>query len=569
MKKYLLYIFASFLVAFTSCQSPDEAPEATVRESLTSITATFSEGAYSEDKYPDAKFITKVANDNVEEIKIIIPWFFPEESDHLTDITKMRVRAELDNNCSISPELGILDLTKKNSFVLTNAKGESKTIIITGEIQKLKKCSITFFSAEDESMDISVTGIIDEEQGRISLVTADDLSSVKLDVSLSPHATISPEINDMTFDLNSEIQFTVTGQDGITKKTYTVITEVPDKVNYGFRPGSEKELFGFDFTRVGLVQSWDNNASLAAIGNYLIVSPGTGVAPVYFNRMTGAKLGSILLGAAKGDGCITSDLGGNLLICDKASGNGQFNIYQTKSVLKAPSLFFSYNNGTGLPISRVSVQGNIDGDAVIIATLDGAPGITNSNHFLRIPVSGGVVGDPVVVVTNGAGNWGGGPSGNTKVVAATTNAIDGYFFSYYDSDILYHVGSTGNADKSLGAQSDGSGWAMNNNRLDIKEFNNARYLVLACPPHFPQWGFSMEIYMYDVANLGTFTGNINNSPSMVFKTNAKSFLTGGEGVSANGDILLVPAGNGLKMHLYYIDHNTKSIGAWEFDCLKK
>jgi hypothetical protein len=84
------------------------------------------------------------------------------------------------------------------------------------------------------------------------------------------------------------------------------------------------------------------------------------------------------------------------------SGN-TFRIYKTKSVSTAPSAFISYSNSTGSILGRkMSVQGSIDGDAIISAELENANG---SSSYVRWTVSGGTVGSPEIITMTGIGNW--------------------------------------------------------------------------------------------------------------------------------------------------------------------
>ena len=127
--------------------------------------------------------------------------------------------------------------------------------------------------------------------------------------------------------------------------------------------------------------------------------------------------------------------------------------------------------------TKVSVQGDINTNAAIIATCDGTAS-SGSNTFVRWIITDGVLGSPQVVTVNGVGNWGA-PASNTKVVTKGTTAQSDYFLSYYDSNILYWVnGTNNNASKSLEDSDNGNSWAMNNNCLDTRSFNNAQYLVL-------------------------------------------------------------------------------------------
>ena len=68
--------------------------------------------------------------------------------------------------------------------------------------------------------------------------------------------------------------------------------------------------------------------------------------------------------------------------------------------------------------------------------------------------------------------------------------------------------------------------------------------------------------------MGQFTGTIDTSPALTFKPTISSF-NGTDGVSATGDVLLVPSADGYTLTLYYIDNNCKALGAYQFDCIKK
>ncbi|MCS2764062.1 hypothetical protein NXV13_30115 [Bacteroides ovatus] len=55
--------------------------------------------------------------------------------------------------------------------------------------------------------------------------------------------------------------------------------------------------------------------------------------------------------------------------------------------------------------TKVSVQGDINTNASIIATCDGTAS-SGSNKFVRWIITDGVLGSPQVVTVNGVGNWG-------------------------------------------------------------------------------------------------------------------------------------------------------------------
>ena len=92
--------------------------------------------------------------------------------------------------------------------------------------------------------------------------------------------------------------------------------------------------------------------------------------------------------------------------------------------------------------------------------------------------------------------------------------------------------------------------------------------VLVCTAHFPQWGGTPCLYMYDVTSDGSFTGTISTSDALSFNPSLSSYNSS-DGVAATGDVLLAPTTDGYKLRAYYVDNNCKVIGGYEFDCIDK
>ena len=562
MKKNIQYLLLGVLALMSSCQDPEYVLPTAERQGITSLTALFTSGPYV-----DKEVVYTIADASVDKYVIPIPWFYPEDSENETAeyMKTMRVQAKLAPNCTINPVLTILDLTKENYFTYTDAQGYKKQICITGERVKSNKCQLLSFSIPAED----ISGIIDEEHKTVSLISAEDLSSCLAEYSLSSHATMSPDPKTEALDFNSPVELTVIAHDGVTKQTYTVQKAVPDKIPYGYRKGSETELFKLDMGVIGLPWTSANSPSLAVNGNNLVVCLGDGsTAPTYYNASTGSKIGNMTLGSVgvASLGCVTSDSKGNILLATKAANGKSFSIYKTSSVTTAPTL--SYTNNTSLDMgTKVSVQGDINTNAAIIATCDGTAS-SGSNTFVRWIITDGVLGSPEVVSVNGVGYWGS-PVSNTKVVTKGTTAQSDYFLSYYDPNVLYWVnGTSNNASKSLSNSDNGNSWAMNNNCLDARTFNNAQYLVLVSTAHFPQWGGTPYLYMYDVTSDGSFTGTVSTSDALTFNPSLSSFGSA-DGVAATGDVLFAPTTDGYKLRLYYVDNNCKIIGGYEFDCIDK
>lgn len=565
MKKNIQYLLLGVLALMSSCQDPEYVLPTAERQGITSLTALFTSGPYVDKE----AVVYTIADASVDKYVIPIPWFYPEDSENETAeyMKTMRVQAKLAPNCTINPVLTILDLTKENYFTYTDAQGYKKQICITGERVKSNKCQLLSFSIPAED----ISGIIDEEHKTVSLISAEDLSSCLAEYSLSSHATMSPDPKTEALDFNSPVELTVIAHDGVTKQTYTVQKAVPDKIPYGYRKGSETELFKLDMGVIGLPWTSANSPSLAVNGNNLVVCLGDGsTAPTYYNASTGSKIGNMTLGSVgvASLGCVTSDSKGNILLATKAANGKSFSIYKTSSVTTVPTLLISYTNNTSLDMgTKVSVQGDINTNAAIIATCDGTAS-SGSNTFVRWIITDGVLGSPEVVSVNGVGYWGS-PVSNTKVVTKGTTAQSDYFLSYYDPNVLYWVnGTSNNASKSLSNSDNGNSWAMNNNCLDARTFNNAQYLVLVSTAHFPQWGGTPYLYMYDVTSDGSFTGTVSTSYALTFNPSLSSFGSA-DGVAATGDVLFAPTTDGYKLRLYYVDNNCKIIGGYEFDCIDK
>ena len=96
--------------------------------------------------------------------------------------------------------------------------------------------------------------------------------------------------------------------------------------------------------------------------------------------------------------------------------------------------------------------------------------------------------------------------------------------------------------------------------------NYTQYLVLVSTAHFPQWGGTPYLYMYDVTSDGSFTGTVSTSDALTFNPSLSSFGSA-DGVAATGDVLFAPTT--YKLRLYYVDNNCKIIGGYEFDCIDK
>lgn len=484
MKKIHILTAVLTLLVAASCHSPEYVESTAERQNLTSFEAFFTFGPFMD----QSMCKLNITDENADRFVIPVPWFFPETSDNETSpyMTKVRVQAALQPNCTIEPALTLLDLTKDNMFRFTNAKGESRNICITGERVKSKACDILVFSLDDPA----VSGIVDKNKKTVTLVSAEDLSACTASAQVSAHATISPDPSTPQ-DYNKGVKFRVTAHDGQTFSEYTVIKTVPDKIDKGFDKSSLEALFNFEPVSMAGLPAYntaDIFPSLAVTGGKLVFCYGDGSAPVFLNGITGVKEGEINAGGVA-PAAVTNDEAENLILCNHVDGGGEFKIWKATSVKTAPELFHSFTNSTDLPMGySIKVIGDIDGDAVIDITHEGIAGVTSSSKVTRVTVAGGSVADVSVLDLAGAGlAWGGAPVNNTDAVAVAPTRNAGMFLSYYDPNVLHYVMADGTLKSSL-PFNDGSSWALNVNNLDSKQFNHATYMSLFVVSHFPHWG---------------------------------------------------------------------------------
>lgn len=553
MKNCLKISLLALTVLASSCHTPDELVAPSGNLGLNSISAQFATGPNKTDAL--ATFTTAIADAEQERIVITVPYYYPESSDDRTSITEMRVFANLDNNCFISPKLSTLDLTKENWFTLTRADGTKKRYCVTGEIRKSNKCEVLSFKIDDPK----ITGIVDTDAKTISLITLDELSAATATVITSPHSTVSPDLTQPQ-NYADGMEFTVTADDGVTKATYTVSKVVPPKVKYGWRKGSEVELWknATINTSYGIVNAAGANYTLAASGDDLILS--TGAKKYLFNRLTGSPNGEVDMKGVTTDGAVTSDAKGNILYATLANPGATFTIYTAASTTVTPTVLLTYTNATGASVGKhVSVQGDVTNNAVITAPIYTWNGAVCK--FLRWVVTNGTVAAPTMVTATGAGGgWNG--NGHADVVAASTNPADPYFMAYYSANSLFRLDGTGAMTHTIGTAE----WGANSNYncVDVCDFNNAKYAAIYTGSHFTYGEFLS--YMYDVTTPDQMTGLCNNSPSRVFTSKQ---YTPPSAINATSDVLMVASEDGYLLHLYYTDGNCNSLVAWQFDCIDK
>lgn len=562
MKVHYINIFLGsiLLLATSSCAKMEFINPTATNSNITSLTAYFTSGTYS------GKEVAKYAitDSNMTDYVIPIPWYYPEESDSTTAkyMNSMKIVAKIENNCKIDPPITVLDLTKKNKFTFTNPEGSQKDITISGEMTKSNECAIKSFIASPGDL----SGVIDENSKTISLVSVADLSEMTAEATLSPHATISPDPS-KTHNFNSGFQFKVIADNGKDSAIYTVKKQIPNKLQNGYRNGSETKLFSNDMTTLGVTNPNNIHPTLASIENYVILNLGNGSSPQYFKIATGTRIGTINLGSANATGAITSDNSGNMLICNYAPNGSMLKIYKTSSVSETPTLFISYKNTLGVGLgSRLHIQGDLNKNAIIIATVD------NSTNCIRWIISDGKIGNPENITFSGISAWGG-QDNNAKVIACSSQLSDGCFFDYYQGGkcTLYYSNNWNNATEQITGDSNDNGWGYNTAAIDSRDFNHKKYFSIFEMGYWPDWGLPGHLFLYDASSISSLTGAIDTSSALKysFKVDDDYGTVGYASDGRFGDVLIKSSSDGYFMYIFYTSNTHLSFGGIQVDCIDK
>jgi len=554
-KIYLLFILG-LLVTVSSCQKPDELLPSVSRNGINSITATFEDGTGSFIGY---------SSETSDEIIIPVPYYFPESSDNITpaaSLKKMRVVANLDDNVTITPAILYMDLSQNNLITVTDQMKKQKTYKVRGEIRKSNACSIEEFRIPSQGL----TGIVNEDTRTIALIAVGTIQPATASYRLSYHATISPDPAVTQLNYNSDVTLTVTANDGVTKKIYTVKKQIPNKTPFGMRAGSQNLLWGTTTlnTNPAVTKGANVNYTLAVLGDNLLLSTGnTNIN--YINKSTGTFTGTINMnGVDLTGGAITSDKGGNVIMCNSVAKNGVLKLYKLTSVTSSPQeiLSWTYNIGLGARIgSKISVSGDIKGDAIIIINDWYWTSPAACREFIRIKVTGGVLGAPEAVTLTGVLAWNG---GNVDLVYSSSDITSDLFVTSYSGNSLEVVNGATNAQKGIvtkGANDANSNFSC----VDFAKFNKASYVVVYGGAHFTY--SATRAMLLDVSTLASFSGTFDNTSSKIFTS--PTFYASSLSGTAYSDVLLNVSDDGFMMNLYFVGSNNGVLQAYQFDCIDK
>lgn len=543
------------ILGISACQSPEDLVPSTSHSGINSLKAYFSD-----DDSEENSFIGEI-NHTTRVITVVCPYNYPRTSDNLfptEKLTKMRIESSLDNNVYITPSLLYLDLTKENYITITQQNKEKVQYKIISEIRKSNECAITKYNIAS----LEFHGIINETNKSVSLISVDPLGSSLADLTISHGATISPDPTKISLNYDRPFDVTVTAQNGKDKAVYTVRTVKPNKLAKGMRKGSGKLLWSKSLVDMGINGTDNNTVAIASSSDYVFVNTRSSDLK-YFNRHTGAYAGTVNLPFKGGltNFCIANDTNNNLLITNLRNLGGGAQAVQTIYRIKGTGEPQKYIETSHIyPTGRkLSVCGNLDGDAIILSTVE------ISSKVLYWEVKNGVLqsqepklytADPKTIGWNYLGD----------AVTLGTNIDQGIFctgygspkgFGFFNSDgsknVMYNLANAIFATVPL----TDAGHIIQ--QLDIAEFNGAKYLALADQ----YWTWSTFGFLFDVTSPSNLGRDPKDPELLVYETQPIGCNNNGNNVA---DINLKVSADGMKLSLYLLGTNG-GVAAYEFDCI--
>ena len=557
LSKYFAVALSALFMA--SCQQPDfKVSEAEATKAINSITASFIDDTSEENH-----FKSEIDYDN-HVITIVFPYTYPANTKYnLTedDLKKVKVVANLDDNCFIEPSILIMDLTQDNIITVINQKKERTDYIVRGEIRKSNACAVTAFKLVDENL----VGVVNESTKVISIIKDEAPAKQLAEVELSFGATITgTDPTKEACDYSKDVKFTVTAQDGKTTAEYTVKVQLPSTLEKGMRPGSGKILWNNKIVDTYAPATPLMMTSMAVIKDYIVLNTRNEDMMVV-NRKTGAKEGTIKLPfkSSLGNFKATGDSSDNILVTNLDSK--EIVVYRIKGINGTPTEYIRYNVGGKSYGRGISVIGSLDKDAVITM-----PRYEDAGwYFLRWTVTGGVLNTEPELVTINSSVSAGGWVYNCDVVATDpSNPKSDYFVNSYakltggttanvDRGTIWIDGAT-NKDKCHSPYTS-SNWVRN--ALDYVKFNGVGYLIANSVNSFT-WGADDMIYLYDLGD-----ANLDN---IVWKSEVGIYGSMSNINQANGnacsDVALRLSDNGYYMYAYFFFAGGQLVCV-QFDCL--
>ena len=553
MKNKILSIISviAFLMGISACHSPEDFNPTVERNIINNLTASFPD-----DDSDDNSFTSEIDYTN-HVITVVFPYNYPKLSDNvlqLSDLKKMRVIADLDNNVYVYPTLLFMDMTKDNFITVKEQTGTSTEYKVVAEIRKSNECAITKFNITS----LGLSGIINESTKTISLISLESIGEVLADVSISHGATISPDPTTVALDYDQDQKVTVTAQNGTTNSTYTIKKEIPEKIAAGLRANSAKLIWAKKLTDIGISSS-DMTTGIAVTNDYVVINERN-KNPVYLHAKNGEKAGTMNISfvGSTTNFYVTSDKDGNILFTNLTPNAGPaFTVWKASGVDQVPEKYIEFT--TSLAMGRkLSVCGSLNSNAIITA-----PIYATSGQFARWQVENGVLKSqtPDIITAQGIGGWG---TNADVIYSDPTDPTSDYYTTFYAEprNLCWMDGKT-NIIKNKGVALDGN---YVPNAVDYTVFNKVGYVASNLVNPW-SWGTADNIYLFDLSSGSLGTQAIDfGSTGLGINGNYGSKILGNTNGNYCGDVVLKVSDDGYYMYVYFMFCNGY-VGCVQCDCI--
>lgn len=541
MKKHyfnfmLVLLMASILVACAKIDAKFAADSDA--NTLTTVRVTFADGT--------GGFSPTEGEPYGDEITIEIPWYYPEGSYNETSLDSLFITGTIPNSSYMSPAFGLNDLSSSRAFTLTAQNGDQRTYTI-GAVRKRSS------SAEILSFQLNEAGIsaVVVNNRVIIPFTGADVSSQTATVELSYYATISPDPSTVR-DYSEPVVYTVTADDG-TESIYTVELGTPVQLESGF--GSVRQLWSRSSGDLGFEDY--RQVSIAVSGNYFLLPTSnewvSGSTIRYYNRSTGTYAGTLNTSGAERIYAIANDSNGKVIGINSLYAANNVCLYVWDNVSASPRLLARTSDwssvGGGFYGRKLSVYGDLDGDAVIMATTDGS-NAGGANNILKWTIRNGTLSsqDPQVINYSTAFGY------VAKAVPTGAQSTDNYFMCSNLPTYIHYVSGTSNTRLNAFSANYISNPREATPALFYFEFNNAKYVAV-----MDASAYSSAMHIFDVTDpslMSTSAGSSNYSNFHVFDGANDYITTPSANWNITGDFAVGPvSADGYTMTIYFLVTN--------------
>jgi len=551
MKKTLNSIIAVLcIILIGSCAKVD--PQFTIKsksKTLTALQVNFADGT--------GGFHPTTAEPYGTDITVEIPWYYPEGSYKETKLDSLFLTGTIPNSSYMSPAFGLTNLSSPKTYTLTAQDGEKQVYKITAIRKRSSSADIVSFKLKEADID----GVLVNNKVIIPYSNTDITHQTAV-VELSYYAKIAPDPS-VARDYSKPVTYTVTADDGTTK-VYTVQVGTPVKLAKGF--GTVKKLWYKSSGDLGFEDY--RQISIATSGDYFVLPNSnewaSGSSVKYFNRKTGAAAGNLNVTGVNGIYAVANDINGKIVGINNLYAGNNVCLYVWDNVTAAPKLLARTTDwssvASGFYGRKLSVYGDLSGNAVIMTTTDGTDA-GGANNVLKWTVTNGTVvsQDPEVITY---------PKTYSYVAKAVPTGplptSDFYFCSDSPGFIDYVSGTAKTVQYSFSSDFIANPRG-NVPALTYFEFNNAKYAAVVDAS-----AYSSAMHIFDVTDPSKISISSSSSAYAafhVFDGSADYIACPSPNYNVTADVAVGSiSSDGYTITLYFLVTNG-GVVAYELNCI--